>query len=93
MTRWRDKNPPKPSSHSFVDKHLFDEHPKNDVYSSGHSRLLGEGILTKKRVSDALVRNTTAVARNIEPTKSQYRSLPNVDQTGNTCDDGVGNIA
>ena len=48
MTRWRYKNPPKPNSHSLVDQHLLDEHPKNDVYSSGLSRFLREGIRMKE---------------------------------------------
>jgi len=73
VRRWRDKdkNPPKPCSHSVVDKHLLDEHPKKGVNSSSHSRLLGEGMLTKKTVSDALVRKAIIDQTNVEQTSSE----------------------
>ena len=129
------KNPTKPSSHPFDDKHLLDAHPKDGIYTS--SRLFG--ARTRETTSDTLVHRYTpvcvkrepvgglhrhsstednatsiskpdtilnvaylnrpsvdptanrtkavAMAANNEATKSQHRSLPNIDQTDSTSDD------
>ena len=48
-------NPSKSSSYS---KHLQDAHLQDEQYSSGHSRLLGDGTRTKETTSDTLVHST-----------------------------------
>ena len=47
------KNPTKPSSHTFDDKHLLNAHLKDGIYSS--LRLLGPGARTKDADRDTLI--------------------------------------
>ena len=67
------KSPPKPSSHSSEDRHLVDAHPKDDVYNSGHSRLLGDGSRSKETVSKTLVYRYTPFAVKREAVGTLHR--------------------
>ena len=59
------RNPTKPSSHPFDEKHLLDAHPKDGIYTS--SRLLGACM--KEAASDTLVHRYTPVGGTREPVR------------------------
>ena len=63
------RNPTKPSSHPFDDKHLLDAHPKDGIYTS--SRLLGARM--KEAASDTLVHRHTPVGVTREPVGGLHR--------------------